>query len=183
MAEGEAGKLLVRLSDQDREQAVEVLNLAVSDGRLSWDEHAERVRLVYLARTSAELRPHLADLGGVTEVVPAQRVRALGSKIKRAPGPVRRVEARATFGAVVLDLCGLGPGEQLDVEASSFCGKVCMIVGDDARVIDDGTAVLGKRALPGPPDEPGGPVIRIVGRSTLGNLKVFRKSSWRAVWV
>jgi hypothetical protein len=177
---------VLRISDADREQAVVALNDAVADGRLTWDEHAERVELVLKARTRAELAPYLADLGKLA-VAPSggqpQRVVARGSKIIRSPEPGRRIEARAVFGAVYLKLSDAEPGTEVLVDASSFCGKVVLIVGEDATVIDEGEAVLGKRkVLTGAPTGEG-PLIRITGRSTLGHLKVVQEGSgWWGHW-
>ncbi len=164
---------VLRVSDQEREQAVVVLNQAVSEGRLTWEEHFDRVQSVYAAQMSSELTAVLADLAAT---VAPQRVHAVASKIHSAPVG-RRVEARATFGAVVLDLSGLPVGERVEVEASSFCGKITVLVSDAAVVLDGGTARLGKRALPGPPTAPGGPIITVTGNSTLGNLRVVRPDS------
>jgi hypothetical protein len=174
----QAAPVVRRLSDQDREQAVAVLNQAVADGRLTWPEHAERVEIAWSARTSDQLAPALADLG--TGAAPARRaddplrVLARASKIIRKPERGRRIEARSLFGAVYLDLTEAVDGEELHVEASSFCGKVVLTVGPNATVVDEGDAVFGKRKiLASAPSGDGGPVIRITGRSTLGHLKVF----------
>jgi hypothetical protein len=174
-----------RLSDQDREQAVALLNEAVADGRLTWQEHAERVELAWSARTPDQLAPYLADLGtDLARVVrrggEPQRVVARASKIIRRPEPGRRIEARSLFGAVYLDLTDAVDGEELLVEASSFCGKVVLTVSDDATVVDEGDAVLGKRKILAPSPVGGnGPLIRITGRSTLGHLKVFGENHHR----
>lgn len=174
-----SSEVSVRLSNQDRERGVELLNRAVADGRLTWTEHAERVEAVYAARFATELEPLLADLG--QSGLPALRteteheVTALFSKIVRVPDLSRKVRARSVFGALVLNLTSAKPGEQIEVEASSFCGKVVLIVSDDAAVVDEGTVVLGKRALFGGPSGSGGPVIRVSGTTKLGNLKVFRE--------
>ncbi|HEX5115634.1 MAG TPA: DUF1707 domain-containing protein [Pseudonocardiaceae bacterium] len=165
---------VTRLSDADREQAVALLNEAVADGRLTWQEHGERVELVWSARTRDQLVPSVGDLGPVLRRVPAQRVVATASKIVRRPEPGRRIEARSLFGAVYLDLTEVADGEELHVDASSFGGKVVITVGPNARVIDEGTAVLAKRKiLVTAPETDGGPVIRITGRSALGHLKVL----------
>lgn len=165
---------LLRLSDVEREQAVALFNDAVAAGRLTWQEHAERVELAWRSRTHAELAPYLTDLprpAAATSV--PQRVLAVGSKIVRSPEPGRRVAARALFGAVFLKLTDAAPGEELLVDASSFCGKVVLVVGADATVIDEGNAVLGKRKVLACAPSGGGPLIRITGRSTLGHLKVL----------
>jgi hypothetical protein len=164
----------MRLSDNDREQAVALLNEAVADGRLTWPEHGERVESAWTVRTRDELAPFISDLGTIGRRNEPQRVVAKVSKIVRKPEVGRRIEAKSLFGAVFLDLTDAAPGEELLVEASSFCGKVVLTVSADATVIDEGEAVLGKRKiLASAPSTSDGPLIRITGRSTLGHLKVF----------
>ena len=169
----------IRLSDNDREQAVARINQAVADGRLTWPEHAERVERAWAARTAADLDPCVNDLG-----LPATRIArdnqppvvAMFSKIVRRPELDRPIVAHSVCGAVFLDLSDARPGTELYVEASSFCGKVVLTVGADATVIDEGDAILAKRKIYAPGGA-GGPVIRITGRSVLGHLKVLAKGA------
>jgi len=169
----------MRLSDVERERAVAVFNEAVADGRLTWQEHAERVELVWSLRTREQLAPYLSDLGvaGAGAIAPrreAQVVSARLSKIIRKAERGRPVVARSWFGAVYVDLTDAAPGEELLVNATSFGGKVVLTVGADATVVDEGEAVLGKRKiLASAPSSADGPLIRITGRSTLGHLKVY----------
>src|SRR5229473_6617107 len=58
---GETGTLA---SDGDRDAAAHVLNEAFAEGRLTADEHGERVRAAYAARTWPELARLTADLPG-----------------------------------------------------------------------------------------------------------------------
>ncbi len=51
-------------SDGDRDAAARVLNEAFAEGRLTADEHGERVRAAYAARTWPELARLTADLPG-----------------------------------------------------------------------------------------------------------------------
>jgi hypothetical protein len=173
-----AGELSIRLSDEERGLAAKRLDDAVVAGKITWTEHADRTAKVWAARTQGELAPCLADLGPVPEHLPAQRVDAVFSKIVRTPESSREVVAHAKFGAVVLDLSAMRAGEQIRVEASSFCGKVMIRVAEDATVVDEGAAVLGKRKILGAASAPGGPVVRISGTSTLGHLKVYRGDRW-----
>jgi len=61
---GAAGQLTgaVRVSDSEREWAVDVLSKAFAEGRLTAEEHAARVERAYRARTSTELLAVSADL-------------------------------------------------------------------------------------------------------------------------
>jgi len=57
-----AGRTATLASDDDREAAALVLSEAFAEGRLTADEHGERVRAVYAARTWHELGRLTADL-------------------------------------------------------------------------------------------------------------------------
>src|SRR4051812_46937888 len=150
--------LTLRVSDAERASAARVIDSAVADGRLTWTEHAERSALIWAARTRAELAPPLADLGPATPV-PAQTQHLLArfSKVVRAvSATTQQVSAHAVFGAIVFDLSAMRPGEVLTIEASSFCGKVLVLVPPDATVLDQGEVLLGKRAMQRQTPPPGG---------------------------
>src|SRR5262245_56977855 len=82
--DGKSAEVATRLANDERERAIELINQAVSDGRLGWDEHTERSTQVYAATTRADLLPLLADLGGMRAAGPPQKVVAVGSKILRS---------------------------------------------------------------------------------------------------
>jgi hypothetical protein len=52
----------LRISDADREQAASELSEHYAEGRLSPDEHAERLDAIWTARTQADLAPIFEDL-------------------------------------------------------------------------------------------------------------------------
>ena len=52
----------LRISDADREQAAADLSNHYAEGRLTHDEHAERLDAVWTARTHADLAPIFEDL-------------------------------------------------------------------------------------------------------------------------
>jgi DUF1707 SHOCT-like domain len=51
-----------RVSDQDREKAVEILRTNLVDGRLTLDEFADRTGLAYQAKVGADLIQVTSDL-------------------------------------------------------------------------------------------------------------------------
>jgi hypothetical protein len=59
-----AGGTVTLASDDDRDAGARVLNEAFAQGRLTADEHGERVRAAYAARTWHELARLTADLPG-----------------------------------------------------------------------------------------------------------------------
>src|ERR1700729_3144914 len=52
----------LRASDADRDRVLALLGEAMSDGRLTSDEHSERVQRAFAARTLGELAELTADL-------------------------------------------------------------------------------------------------------------------------
>jgi hypothetical protein len=169
--------LTMRATDAERARAASAVDAAVADGRLTWTEHSERYDQIWSAQTRGELLPPLADLGGTIDLPQVQRVTAAFSKVTRAvSSSTQQLHAKATFGAIVLDLTAMRPNQEILVHASSFCGKILIVVPDNATVVDQGQVFLGKRAALRTSPPPGGPVIRIDGKSSFGNLKVRRAS-------
>lgn len=82
LARPEAGDTVTLASDGDRDTAVSVLNEAFAEGRLTADEHGERVAAAYAARTWPELARLTADLPG-----PAS---AAGPAMTGVPGELDR---------------------------------------------------------------------------------------------
>ncbi|WP_216853135.1 DUF1707 and DUF4190 domain-containing protein [Phytoactinopolyspora halotolerans] len=61
----------MRASDADRERAINVIKAAMSEGRITWDEHGARVQRVMNARTYGELESVVHDLpSGVNPAAP-----------------------------------------------------------------------------------------------------------------
>ena len=74
----------LRISDAEREQAATDLGEHYAQGRLTTEEHRERLDQIWAARTRGELAPIFADLPGRT--FPAAAARALAG-----PAPARAV--------------------------------------------------------------------------------------------
>jgi hypothetical protein len=67
----------LRIGDAERERAAADLGEHYAQGRLSADEHAERLEQVWAARTAADLVPLFRDLpGGTYGAQPADPVRS-----------------------------------------------------------------------------------------------------------
>jgi hypothetical protein len=73
----------MRASDRDRERALAALRAGCAEGYLSVDTFERRVELTLVARTAAELRRLVADVGGARPRVPPLH-RALR---RRRPAP------------------------------------------------------------------------------------------------
>src|SRR5206468_2181727 len=81
----------LRASDADRDKVADLLREALAEGRLSPEEHAERLDAVYAAKTYAELEPIVADLpgGGQPSAPPAQPAMEVGGN-SQLPAPSRQ---------------------------------------------------------------------------------------------
>lgn len=177
-------ELEMRISDVDRDRAAAVLHTAVGEGRISWPEHEERLAGVLAARTGAELIPWLADLPDASSaVMPTSRsappLQVTLGKVRRRPDPAagpQRVDVM--LGAAVLDLRDLPRGGLIEVVANSTLGKVEVLLSPGTRLLDMGTAWLGKRSTVEhrrrwvTTVRADAPVVRLSGHSVLGHVRV-----------
>lgn len=186
----------MRASDQDRDRVAAVLGDAMATGRLTSVELAERMEAAYAAKTLAELVPLTADLPAVAAdaapaatAVESQQVAATFSKVIRRGRWVagRHTTLRSRFGALIVDLSdAVLPGREITVEIDSLFGKAIVTVPRNARIIDEGGALFGKRIVTsGSPDSDGdgdGPLIRLTGQARFGKIAVRRQGESGFSW-
>jgi len=170
----------LRASDADRDRVLAMLGEAMSDGRLTQEEHAERVQRAFSARTLGELAALTADLA----VPSAQPVRLDGGRtITGIFGPARRdgrwvvpenLTVTAMFGEVEVDFRqAILQASRVQVYATVFGGRLRLIVPDGVSVIVSGHMVLGrKRGSTPQPAGPGAPVIEVKALVLGGELTV-----------
>jgi len=184
----------LRASDADRDRAASVLNEAMAQGRLTAEEHAERLDTLYAAKTHADIVPVIDDLPGTAAAVtpspgpvaraPAgtgRRLVAVFGGVSRKgrwhPEPLTRI--LAVFGGAELDLREAElPGREITIDAVAVFGGVSITVPPEMRVIDSGSAVMGGREISGDAaesDRPDAPVLRITGTCVFGGVEVKRK--------
>jgi hypothetical protein len=184
----------LRASDADRDRAASVLNEAMAQGRLTAEEHSDRLDAVYAAKTHADLVPVLDDLPGMSAAVapapgagvvaPAATGRRLVAvfggicrKGRWHPEPLTRI--LAVFGGAELDLREAAlPGREITIDAVAVFGGVSITVPPQMRVIDTGSAIMGGRDISGETTESGGPdvpVLRLTGTCVFGGIEVKRK--------
>lgn len=89
-----------RLSDAEREQAIEALGVHLSNGRLDLDEYGERTALVTAAKTRAELAPVFDDLPDPTPAVLVAAPPAVSVGMTLAAVPQRPLSERMAAMAV-----------------------------------------------------------------------------------
>jgi Domain of unknown function (DUF1707)/Cell wall-active antibiotics response 4TMS YvqF len=159
----------LRASDADRDRVLAMLAEAMSDGRLTADEHVERVQRACSARTLGELAELTADLA----VPSAQPVRLDGGRvISGIFGPARRdgrwvvpesVTVTAMFGEVEADFTqAILQARRVQLVATVIGGRLRLIVPAGVSVVVTGPVMLGrKRGGTPPPAGPDTPVIEV----------------------
>ena len=170
----------LRASDADRDRVLALLAEAVSDGRLTPDEHAERVQRACTARTLGEL----ADLTTDLVVASAQPVRLDGGRvISGIFGPAKRdgrwvvpetLTVNAMFGEVELDVTqAILQARHVQLHATVIGARLVLIVPDGVSVVVNTPMVLGRRR--GSTPVPAGaetPVIEVKGLVLGGEIIV-----------
>jgi len=193
----EPGQRHLRVSDADREQAAEVLRMAVGDGRLTLDELDERLAAAYAAKTYADLEAVTSDLPGPGVSAPAVPVSGgfPADRIGGTPGTTfaiaimsgaqrtgrwvvpSRFTCFALMGGIELDLRYAQFSER-EVTIQAFClmGGVSIIAPDDIDVDVSGIGFMGgfdhRSSGPG---LPGAPRVRVIGFAMMGGVDVRRK--------
>ncbi len=163
------GPLDLRASDADRERVVAVLREAAADGRLTMDEHDDRMERAYASRTLGELAQLTTDL---TEDSTRQPVRPDTGRVLAVVGSGERkgrwvVPAKlpvvAVFGEVNLDLReALLERREVTINATAVFGEVNVVVPEGVEVRVSGPAILGtKTSRIRGPFTPGGPVVHL----------------------
>lgn len=168
----------LRASDADRERTAGYLRDAAADGRLTLDEHHERLDRAYAARTLGELADLTADLGEpATQPVRFETrsvVAVFGSdEISGRWVVPERLTALALFGEVKLDLTeALLQRRTVTLHATAVFGSVKLLVPDGVEVHITGPVLLGsKSARVRGPSGDGGPRIEVRGAVVLGEIK------------
>lgn len=158
----------LRASDFDRERVIALLGESAADGRLTPEEHTERVERAYQARTLGELAVLTTDLATPS----AQPIRLDG---RRSVAAIFGHDSRdgrwvvpenlpviAVFGEAELDLReAILQGSRTVIYATVVLGTLHLIVPDGVSVEVSGSAVFTRRISrtvrqPGAQRQPGG---------------------------
>jgi Domain of unknown function (DUF1707) len=170
----------LRASDADRDRVLALLAEAASDGRLTADEHAERVQRACTARTLGELADLTADL----VVASAQPVRLDGGRAVNAIfGPAKRdgrwvvpetLTVTAVCGEVELDVTeAILQARHVQLLATVIGGRLRLSVPDGVSVVVTAPVVLGRRRGGTPlPASSETPVIEVKGMVLGGEIIV-----------
>ena len=182
----------LRASDADRDRAATVLNEALAEGRLTAEEHSERLDSIYAAKTQADLVPLFDDLPVRPDAAPVPAPggsqRSTGRLIAIFGGATRKgawhvpesSTAVTIFGGADIDLReAVLPAREITITAVSVFGGMGITVPPEMRVIDSGFAVFGGRDAPGDSPEsarPDAPVLHLKGACVFGGIGVKRKN-------
>jgi hypothetical protein len=184
----------LRASDADRDQVANVLSTAYAEGRLTREEHDERLSQVMAARTFEELIPLTQDLvftGAPAPAVgqqqdnridtsgadptPDRMVAVFGGTTRKGRWRVRRrIEAYALFGGQDLDMRE-AVFESPVTEISGFwCfGGMEVKVPEGVEVQDQTMGIFGGTDISKVGDPaPGAPVLIIKGVAPFGGVSV-----------
>lgn len=146
----------LRASDADRDRTADILREALAEGRLTAEEHAERIDGVYRAKTHAELEPLVRDLpgahtqrrpavsspapnrptmGAVPAVADENLVAVFSTSTRKGRWRVgRRTHAYAVFGNIEIDLSeAIFEYQQVVIKAVSVFGNVEVRVPENTR--------------------------------------------------
>lgn len=195
----------LRASDADRDQVADELREALAEGRLTPDEHSERLDAVYAAKTYADLAPIVADLpapgsgppapgaglavGGADaelaqpRVEPSTVVAIFGGAERKGRWLVPATsEITAVFGGVELDLReAVLAKREVRISVTAMFGGVEMKVPQGVRVTSSVMGIFGGTSIPSDDtDDMNAPVIRLTGFALFGGVEVTRYSERRA---
>ncbi|MFF1379598.1 DUF1707 domain-containing protein [Streptomyces sp. NPDC058308] len=187
----------LRASDADRDRTADILREALAEGRLTAEEHAERIDGVYRAKTMADLEPLVRDLpaahapapargrapepapsrpspGVVPPVADENLVAVLSSSARRGRWRVgRRTHAYAVFGSVEIDLSeAIFEQRQVVIKALAIFGSVDIRVPENVSLRGSGGGVLGSFEVNtvDSPDQDA-PVVFVDGIAVLGSIE------------
>ncbi|MER5543250.1 DUF1707 SHOCT-like domain-containing protein [Streptomyces sp. NPDC001118] len=193
----------LRASDADRDRIADILREALAEGRLTADEHAERVEGVLHAKTVGELEVFIRDLpaahqrpaapayapvpprpapGAIPPEADANVVAVLSSAVRRGRWrPGRRLHAYSVFGSVEIDLSeAIFEYQQVVIKAISVFGDVQIRVPENVTLRGTGGGVLGNFEVDTLDSvEPDAPVVYVDGWSVLGNVEARPKRGKR----
>ncbi|MEU3658249.1 DUF1707 domain-containing protein [Streptomyces sp. NPDC032940] len=188
----------LRASDADRDRIADMLREALAEGRLTAEEHAERVEGVLAAKTVGELDVFVRDLPaahggrsgtaapapdrptlGAIPADPEENVVAVfSSAVRRGRRRAsRRIHAYAVFGSVEIDLSeALFEHQQVVIKAFAVFGSVEVRVPENVSLRGAGGGVLGSFEVDTLDSaEADAPVIYVDGWAVLGSVEARPK--------
>lgn len=193
----------MRASDADRDRIAERLREALAEGRLSPEEHEERLDAVLRAKTVGELAPFTHDLPlldagrgeeSVGLTVSTEEARRLASESQGRENIVAvfggaerggrwlvepRTNASVLFGGIGLDFReAVLTQREVIVQCAVIFGGLDITVPHGVRVINNTTAIFGGTSMSGTDSnvDLNAPTVRLTGTCLFGGIDVKAKS-------
>lgn len=192
----------LRCSDSDRQLVTDVLNSAYAEGRITIEEHDERVDLAYAAKTFRDLNALTMDLiagqavnpagvQGSTDLQVTSQAGELaappfngGTAIMSSLKPTMPLRFRETpminaaLGEVKLDLVGAQfTGSRITVRLQVVLSDVRIRVPEGVQVVDNVSNVLSEVKIRGTDTATGGVTLVLEGVSVLSEIQVLGPNS------
>ncbi len=190
----------LRCSDSDREMVTDVLSRAFADGRITFEEHDDRLNRAYASRTFAELDVLTADLippsAGLTPTrsatpnMPERRFTAatpsVGPVLRNSttvmstlkPGAPLHVPQETSLvvilGDAKIDLVNATfANEIVRINLNIFMGEVKIRIPDGIHVVSAINNVMGDFKANNPPQGPFSVTVELHGTIVMGDVKVL----------
>ena len=184
------GGLEHRVTDVERERAIEMLKAQTAAGRLTLEEFSERAELAWTAKTRGDLEELTRDLptesiDPVSRQLPATRwtVAVMGSANRRGRWRVAPLtNVVAMMGSCRLDLrTAEFSGEDITINVATVMGSVDILVPEGIEVEISGIPVMGSKdlRLRDVPRVAGSPRVRVRALAVMGSVAVRSKPSNR----
>ncbi|GAA0680702.1 DUF1707 domain-containing protein [Kitasatospora atroaurantiaca] len=183
----------LRASDADRERVADLLRDAYAEGRLTMEEHSERIEAAYNAKTFGELAPLTRDLpahrpismekpplADVRPPLPPARqespsmVAIFGGASRKGRWRVgSHLRAVAVFGGVEIDLTdAVFESPEVVIEVAAVFGGVDIKVPENVSLHGGGVGIFGgfdvKEQTAA---DPYAPVVRVKGAAVFGGCE------------
>ncbi|MGW0390334.1 DUF1707 SHOCT-like domain-containing protein [Streptomyces sp. NPDC003042] len=189
----------LRASDADRDRIAQILSDALAEGRLTAEEHSERLDSLYAFKTVGELDVLVRDLPaapGTAAPHPAAVAAAPGtaenvvavcssSARKGRWRPSAHTRAVSVMGDITIDLTEAVFEQQVtEINVTCVLGNVEVLVPENVTLRGYGSGVLGNFEVRGQSrgeSDPQAPVVIVRGFSLLGNIEARPKLGARLV--
>ncbi|MGW7459754.1 DUF1707 SHOCT-like domain-containing protein [Streptomyces sp. NPDC054797] len=194
----------LRASDADRDRLAQILSDALAEGRLTAEEHSDRLDSLYAFKTVGELEVLVRDLpapggvhapaahpahaapadgpGGYTETIVAV---CSSSARKGRWRPGAHTRAISVMGDITIDLTEAVFQQQVtEINVTSVLGNVEVLVPENVTLRGYGSGVLGNFEVRGEgrgETDPQAPVVIVRGFALLGNIEARPRLGARLV--
>lgn len=180
----------IRVSDAERDAAVERLSAATGDGRLTLEEFSQRMDLATAARVRGDLDRLVADLPADTATARSDVASGTSGPPSWHLAPIGGLKIRGPWRmdrhVIVVSFVG---GAQLDLSQAQLAAphvmltKVSLVGGTKVtvppgiRVEPSGFSLIGGTKIDaGPEPGPGAPTVRIRAFSLIGGIRIRRNA-------